>query len=99
MEGGYMPHSGRATIVAPQPQPQAARNPRAAAVLSSFGGGHPSHGIAPGGPQPDWSGASAAEENPWPLAAESYRPKSPTGPIGPPQRARSPISAKPSLGR
>lgn len=98
-EGGYS-GAGRAQIVAPQ-APQA-RLPRAAAALTSFGGQPTAN--ASSGLQPDWSGGAAnnggLEDNPWPLATESYRPKSPTGPIGPPQRerARSPISAKPSLG-
>lgn len=98
-DGAYA--TGRAQIVAPQaqaPQNRVARG--AAAALSNFGsqqGASVAIGV-----QSDWSGSTSAggleDNNPWPLAADSYRPKSPTGPIGPPQRARSPVSAKPSLG-
>lgn len=90
-DGGYA--GGRSHIVAPQAQARVTH----AAALSSFSG---QQAVASVQPDRDWNGVSGnggLEENQWSLT-ESYRPKSPSGPIGPPQRARSPVSAKPSLG-
>jgi len=90
----------RATLVAPQPQAHLIKKSGARAA-SNLGERSPFHSSEEmQADWNDWKMPAAPEDNPWPLTSDSHRPKSPStaGAIGPPVRARSPVSSKPSLG-